>query len=295
MIVVPCYNEAERLDVGEFQRYASQHPRLQFVLVNDGSTDGTQEILDRMRTSDPDRFDVLQLKQNCGKAEAVRQGMLHAMSKGAELIGFWDADLATPLDTIGEFRDLMRQRPQLQMVIGARVRLLGRDIDRCRSRHCLGRAFATVASLLLNLPIYDTQCGAKLFRNTPELGRMLESPFCSRWIFDVELLARLVRLRRGSLDIPAKDVIYEIPLTHWKDVGGSKLRAKDFVKALFDLAVIYWTYLRPGAAGRVSAEPHLNVSCETDPVVDESAAELSCRVHTSRPETGDSISRGKAA
>jgi glycosyltransferase involved in cell wall biosynthesis len=283
------------LDVGEFQRYASQHCQLQFVLVNDGSTDGTRRILDQLQAHDPDRFDAVHLHPNRGKAEAVRQGMLYAMSQGPELVGFWDADLATPLDAIGEFRDLLQQRPQLQMVIGARVRLLGRKIDRCRSRHCLGRAFATVASLLLNLPIYDTQCGAKLFRNTPELQRMLASPFCSKWIFDVELLARMVASRRRDADIPAGEVIYEMPLARWKDVGGSKLRPKDFARALFDLAVIYWTYLRPGAARRTSPVPHLIGSDRIGEVAGVSTSELTVGARTPPPETRDSTTRGKAA
>ena len=129
----------------------------------------------------------------------------------------------------------------------ARVRLLGRHIHRQPLRHYLGRCFATVASSVLRLPIYDTQCGAKLFRATPELAEVLREPFQSRWIFDVELLARFMARHRGSPEA-VRDRIYEYPLPEWTDVAGSKVRGADFFKAFAELLGIYRRYLGPRAA-----------------------------------------------
>ena len=133
-------------------------------------------------------------------------------------------------------------RPELQVIIGSRVKLLGRRIERRPTRHYVGRVFATVVSTMLNLAVYDTQCGAKLFRASPSMYAAFREPFTSRWIFDVELLARLIQSRRGK-DLPqAKDMIYEFPLTEWRDVPGSKLVYGDFVRAAGDLWKIHNRY-----------------------------------------------------
>jgi dolichyl-phosphate beta-glucosyltransferase len=131
--------------------------------------------------------------------------------------------------------------------MGSRVALLGRDIRRSTLRHFMGRVFATAASVVLRLPVYDTQCGAKLFRNSPNLVALLESPFRSRWVFDVEILARIVAASRSPGSPPAHQLIYEYPLDEWQDVHGTRLRPFDFLIAAIDLAEIYWRFRRSGA------------------------------------------------
>ena len=106
--------------------------------------------------------------------------------------------------------------------------------------HYLGRIFATVASKTLSLPIYDTQCGAKIFKVTPELTHVLAQPFLSRWIFDVEIVARY--LQRCGREFCFSSM-YEFPLDAWEDVGGSKLRPFDFFYAAFDIFRIHRRYL----------------------------------------------------
>ncbi|WP_298867949.1 dolichyl-phosphate beta-glucosyltransferase [uncultured Gimesia sp.] len=245
IIIIPCYNEEQRLEVLQFRKYAILHENHHFLFVNDGSSDRTALILDDLKASDPNKFDVLHLSHNQGKAEAVRQGMQHAMQANVDYVGFWDADLATPLDMIPEFTKQLDQTPQLSLVIGARVKLLGRQIERQQLRHYLGRIFATAASLVLKLPIYDSQCGAKLFRVTPECQTLFATPFLTNWIFDVELLARARQLEKFFQCPSLEETVYELPLTKWMDVAGSKVKPHDFLKAFFELCSIYWNYLRP--------------------------------------------------
>jgi putative flippase GtrA len=164
--------------------------------------------------------------------------VLATQSSGYAYAGFWDADLATPLDAVVVFMDVFRRLARVDIVFGTRVQLLGRQIDRKLARHYLGRVFATAASLVLSLAVYDTQCGAKLFRVNDACKELFESRFGSRWIFDVELVARYAQKHRAELGI------YELPLDSWRDVGDSKVRPVDFVRAFGEMLIIYRDYAR---------------------------------------------------
>jgi glycosyltransferase involved in cell wall biosynthesis len=253
-IVIPCYNEADRLDVETFIAHTLFDPPHRFLFVNDGSTDATLDVLRDLNAYDAERFEYLDLPQNGGKAEAVRRGVLAAMDRSPRYVGYWDADLATPLDEIEPFRRILEDRDDLAIVLGARIRMLGRSIHRKPHRHALGRVFATAASWTLGLGVYDTQCGAKLFRVNEAARRAFEQPFITGWIFDVELLARML-VAHGD-ELPAlEEAIFEQPLMRWEDVGGSKVRPRDFFKAFFELVAIYRTYLRPAARRRWAEMP----------------------------------------
>jgi len=214
-----------------------------FLFVDDGSTDSTRQTLESLRESRPDRFRVLGLERNLGKAEAVRHGLLAACERKPDYVGFWDADLATPLDDIPAFMNLLDTRPDIEMVFGSRVNLLGRNVHRRLARHYVGRVFATAAATVLGVGIYDTQCGAKLFRVSPGFVDRLTEPFIGGWIFDVEMIAREVRARRAAGLPPVSRIIFEYPLMEWRDVAGSKIKPTDWVKVAVNLGRIYAKYL----------------------------------------------------
>src|SRR2546430_9128232 len=111
----------------------------------------------------------------------------------------------------------------------------------------LCRAFATLVSSMLRLAIFDTKFGAKLFGVPASLPELFREPFLTRWVFDVEIIARLIRARRGTNRPPAEAVIYEYPLETWVDVAGSKIRGLDLVRAVGGLLRIYRHYLAPRA------------------------------------------------
>lgn len=229
-LVVPCFNEASRLRADAFLDALRLQPRLSLCFVNDGSSDETARALAELAAQSSDRISVVNLPANRGKAEAVRQGV-QAVSQTCAFVGYWDADLSTPLTELDALLTTFEQRPHCAAAIGSRWRRLGSRIDRNPLRHAGGRVFATLASLVLDLPVYDSQCGAKVFR--ADTARMLfAEAFISRWCFDVELLARLSR-HAGKAAI--NDIVIEVPLAAWHEVGGSKLRPSDTVGMLIDL------------------------------------------------------------
>lgn len=236
-IIIPCYNEAGRLDKEAFANYLVSHSDVQFLFVNDGSTDGTLSMLQDFAKSHV-QIAYLDVQPNGGKAEAVRKGMMYAATNfDSDFIGFWDADLATPLDEIDKFVDII-QHTDFEIITGLRLMRLGARVKRKTPRHLLGRCFATVASTMLKLPVYDTQCGAKLYKKNI-VTDLFEEKFITKWLFDVELLSRYVKVFGRSA---AERNIYEHPLFQWEDVGGSQLKFKDFFKAPYELLKIKRKY-----------------------------------------------------
>jgi len=252
IMIVPCYNEAARLQQMKFLDFRMENCDLQFLFVNDGSSDETQSVLDAMSAQGLDRISSLRLRHNVGKAEAVRQGMLHGMKDNPDFIGFLDADLATSLEELPRFFKVMEINPGIRLVMGSRIRLLGRNIERNAARHYIGRVFATFASMVLRMSVYDTQCGAKLFRRTPEIASLFAQKFISRWVFDVEILARLAA-SNCELGFAAEFGITELPLMEWRDVHGSKVKAIDGIRAYADIVRIGWRYRRKRKSARAES------------------------------------------
>jgi len=229
-LVVPCYNEALRLQPEAFRQSAGDS--VSFLFVDDGSTDATPRLLADLAATSGGRVEVISLSRNAGKAAAVRAGLLAALDRPADFVGYWDSDLSTPLNALPGFIAVADARPDVEVIIGSRVKLLGRRIERHAWRHYIGRVFATAASLALGIAVYDTQCGAKLFRASEVTRRVFEAPLRSAWVFDVEVLARyIVALGRER----AASRIFELPLDTWIDVPGSKVRPWHAVRAVLDL------------------------------------------------------------
>jgi dolichyl-phosphate beta-glucosyltransferase len=235
IVVIPCYDEERRLDVVRLAALA-ESGRVHLLFVDDGSSDGTATVLYGMSTTS-DAIDVLRLPRNVGKAEAIRQGLLRGIDAEAPILAYYDADLATPPEELLRLLELLESRSDLAFVMASRVLMLGWRIQRRAHRHYLGRVFATIASLLLSIPVYDTQCGAKAFRVSPALREAVSTPFRSSWVFDVELIGRLLRGSTTAEPVPLT-AFEEMPLREWRDVSGSRLGVVGMGRALVDLFIV---------------------------------------------------------
>jgi dolichyl-phosphate beta-glucosyltransferase len=237
VVVIPCFNEVHRLDIEQVAHLLADE-RTTVLFVDDGSKDGTAELLDRLRSEYLGRVFVEHFPNNRGKAEAVRHGFEVAFRLEPECVGYLDADFAASASEYLRLIDALLQSPEVNVVLGARVALLGSRIERSPVRHYLGRIFGSFASAILGLRVYDTQCGAKVFRLEPRLIEAMSEPFISRWVFDVEILSRLTNEGYRSPPITT-DQFVEVPLREWRDIAGSNLQLRDMARSLWDLLAIW--------------------------------------------------------
>ena len=238
-IIIPCYNEELRFDQNSFIEFLETNTSYEFCLVNDGSTDRTAEILNLLAQRYNGRISVLDLKENAGKAEAVRQALLFCEEKDHfDYIGYIDADFSAPLSEINHMLAFCNGEFTHAIIAGSRIKRLGANIIRKPSRHYMGRIFATLGGWILRLPIYDSQCGLKLIK--ADLAKQLfKDPFITKWLFDLELWFRLRNIV-GSETANSKSL--EIPLNEWVEKGGSKIKLSNFLRVPYDLLRIHLKY-----------------------------------------------------
>ncbi|MEO0545027.1 MAG: glycosyltransferase [Pseudomonadota bacterium] len=223
-LVVPCYNEERRLNCQQFIEFVDTVPRVHILFVNDGSKDNTLSVLHALQMERPLRFSVLDIPENGGKSEAVRAGLVSAIEDGAELVAYWDADLATPLELVEDFLRIADRHADMEVIFGSRRRMLGHRVERTISRRMVSSICAGLARVAIGIPVADTQCGAKLLRVTPALKSAIATPFSAGWLFDVELFARISH-------VGGTKRFYELPLSEWSEIPGSKVSGGDIVRS----------------------------------------------------------------
>lgn len=239
LLVIPCFNEVSRLKIDDFQIFLKSGNYLCFA--DDGSTDGTTDFL-KSKLQMNKNVHFYRSEVNIGKANVIQSAITNMFEKSMpneiEWIGFWDADLATPLSELNLFLTYQKNiYPNAKAVFGSRVLRLGAVIIRSPMRHYLGRIFATVAYLLLGVKSYDSQCGAKIFKRDLA-SYIFKEKFLSRWIFDLEILMRLDQFG-------VSEQVIEFPVNNWMDVPGSKLKVfKEIFRVLIDMFKIRKKYIK---------------------------------------------------
>ncbi|WP_298417723.1 response regulator [uncultured Kordia sp.] len=237
-VVIPCYNEAERLLSTEFTDFIDKNSGYRLCFVNDGSKDATLEVLHDLQKGREDFITVYDCEQNGGKAEAVRLGMLHmAKQEDLDYIGFLDADLSTDLADFDELVSTI-ENSEFKIVSGSRISRMGANITKESARKVISMTINFIIRTILSMNFKDTQCGAKIFHKDV-IHLAFDKKFITKWLFDVEIF---MRMRKHFGLEKASAMMCEKPLKRWIHADGSKLSMKDSIKIIGQLGQIAWSY-----------------------------------------------------
>ncbi len=203
------------------------------LVVEDGS--GADEVLrmsniiEDLRTKYACLLPLKVLPENLGKGGAVYAGW--ADHGGADWLAFVDADGAC---SAAEVARLIKRIDGDSALFASRVKMLGRQVDRLLKRHLLGRIYATLVSVLLRVPVYDSQCGLKIVPR-PAFEKIANRLLVTGFAFDVELMVAL-------LDTGCQ--ILEVPID-WHEVAGGKVNLmRDSWRMAWDIWKIRTTRFR---------------------------------------------------
>ena len=236
-IIIPCYNESTRLPVNKYLDFLKLNKRVKIIFVDDGSTDNTKNLVNKLSNKFPKQIKILSYKKNKGKGHAVRDGFLYAVNQN--MIGnlaYLDADLSTSLE---ECKLLSKKiNDKIKFVFGSRIPKPSNVIKRKFHRFIIGRSIATIISSIIGISIYDTQCGCKIIdRKLVKLS--FEKPFLSRWLFDVEIFLRLINFYGKDRFL---EISREVPLKSWIDTEDSRVKFIHAPRIILDLLKIKKSY-----------------------------------------------------
>lgn len=271
-IVVPAYNEAERLPrllAGLAKTDTGADDRTEIIIVDDGSTDETVPAAERAGSWSPN-LRVIGHPTNRGKGAAVRTGVMAARG---DIVAFLDADNATDLAALGPMCTAIAG--QVGAVFGSRHAPGATVHGSPPIRGVMGRVFNHVVRIAAGTSISDTQCGAKVFW-APAARVVFAASEIDGFAFDVDVLRRLMALGVGVVEYPVD----------WHYVAGTKIGPLTPLSMLRDIAVIRARTHRLERSG-VDCLDSPELRAIADPIVprDDLVDGQRCRVVPVAPES----------
>lgn len=193
-IVIPIHNEAK--NIKKLLDTFNERHLPSIILVNDGSTDKTLEIIEKNYPT----IEVLSHKYNLGKGKSLQTGAIKAVKDKADIIIFMDGDLQHKPEDIQRFLRAFLKDPNLQIVFGARK--IGINM---RFASFFGNKLLTITiNLLFRYFLNDTQCGFRAFRRSAFSKINWNS---SDYAAETEMIIRAAKARLKYKEIPI-DTIY---------------------------------------------------------------------------------------
>ena len=209
-IVIPAYNEEKRISktLDEYCKFFNKiyKDNFEIRIILNGCKDNTLDVV-RNTAKMYKQIKYTDIKEAIGKGGSVIEGFKQAEG---ELIGFVDADNSTKAEY---FYDLVKNINEYDCAIASRW-IEGAKVNPPQplKRRIASRTFNALVRILFNINVYDSQCGAKLFKKQA-IKEIIPSLGITRWAFDVDLLYQLKKRKRTILEIP----------TIWSDTLGSNL------------------------------------------------------------------------
>lgn len=234
-VIVPCYNEGQRILENEYISFLNNHANFHLLFIDDGSTDNTFNVLSKLEKKH-EKISTLRLNENLGKAEAIRSGFNKIVNDNYDLIGYLDADLAIP------FSEMLRLQEKINdgyhFAFSSKKPTKDSELEIKFKRYFVGRVLSFMVSKSLKLKIYDTQCGSKLMQS--DLASIaFKSSFFSSWLFDVEIIWRIIINNGRSF---FKERAIEVPVKKLIDRGSSRIKLSDLFSLPFEFFKIHSHY-----------------------------------------------------
>jgi len=236
VVIVPCFNEAERLNLFYFDELSKIKNTI-WIFIDDGSTDSTSRMLKKQ--SMKNNVMDLRIERNVGKSKAIVYGAVFASHELSNIgwIGFLDSDGAFALDDVSRIIRMAKSIKRYDAIYSSRVKLAGRNIERNNARHIVARLITSLFGLVWREIPYDTQSGFKLYRYSDDYKSIFLEPFKTKWFFDIEFSIRYLKYKEKEINV------WEEPVTSWSDIPGSKINYRQVFRISFEVVYIFFLLL----------------------------------------------------
>jgi dolichol-phosphate mannosyltransferase len=232
LVIIPTYNEAKNLPIllRELSLFSNE---FSYLIVDDGSPDGTAEICEKLKSEIPD-LEILKRSKKSGLGSAYRDGYRYALEKNFDVVIQIDADGSHQVSDLPKLLTKFESNPNVDLVIGSRWIKDGSVLNWTKHREALSRLANIYSNFLLVLCVKDSTAGFRVYKTSAikklNLGNIKSEGYC----FQIEMTREIKKFDGTILEVPITFVE--------RQFGKSKMSGKIVIEAM--LRVTYWGLLR---------------------------------------------------